>query len=199
MLNSSPAMDFSFQDHQLLIRDTVRTFMQTEVRPHVKHWEQTDHFPLEAIKKLAALGCCGMLMPEEWGGPGLDTLSYVLMLEEVAKVHTALCTAIAVTNSAVQLPLLAHGTQKQKERYLHRLAAGEILGSFCLTEPSAGSDAAGIQTTATPQNTSRQNKNNCHPEPAHFAGEGPAFSSSSPGAPGADVAPGLLGSSSTTH
>src|SRR5208282_510589 len=156
MLNSSPAMDFSFQDHQLLIRDTVRTFMQTEVRPHVKHWEQTDHFPLEAIKKLAALGCCGMLMPEEWGGPGLDTLSYVLMLEEVAKVHTALCTAIAVTNSAVQLPLLAHGTQKQKERYLHRLAAGEILGSFCLTEPSAGSDAAGIQTTATLQNTSLQ-------------------------------------------
>ncbi len=168
MLNSSPAMDFSFQDHQLLIRDTVRTFMQTEVRPHVKHWEQTDHFPLEAIKKLASLGCCGMLMPEEWGGPGLDTLSYVLMLEEVAKVHTALCTAIAVTNSAVQLPLLAHGTQKQKERYLRRLASGEILGSFCLTEPSAGSDAAGIQTTA-----SLQNKNNCHPEQS----EGPAFSS----------------------
>jgi len=142
-------MDFSLSDHQLLIRDTVREFMRTEVRPHVKEWERTDYFPLEAIRKLGALGCCGMLMPEEWGGPGLDTISYVLMLEEVAKVHTAMCTAIAVTNSAVQLPLLAHGTQQQKERYLRRLASGEILGAFCLTEPAAGSDAAGIQSTAT--------------------------------------------------
>jgi alkylation response protein AidB-like acyl-CoA dehydrogenase len=141
-------MDFSFSDHQLLIRDTVREFMRTEVRPQVKDWERTDRFPLEAIRKLGALGCCGMLMPEEWGGPGLDTISYVLMLEEVAKVHTALSTAIAVTNSAVQLPLLAYGTQAQKERYLRRLASGEILGCFCLTEPAAGSDAAGIQSTA---------------------------------------------------
>jgi alkylation response protein AidB-like acyl-CoA dehydrogenase len=142
-------MDFSLSDHQRLIHDTVREFMRTEVRPHVKDWERTDHFPLEAIKKLGALGCCGMLMPEEWGGPGVDTISYVLMLEEVAKVHTALSTAIAVTNSAVQLPLLAHGTQSQKDRYLRRLASGEILGSFCLTEPAAGSDAAGIQSIAT--------------------------------------------------
>jgi alkylation response protein AidB-like acyl-CoA dehydrogenase len=141
-------MDFSFSDHQVLIRDTVREFMRTEVRPHVKDWERTDYFPFETIRKLGALGCCGMLMPEEWGGPGLDTISYVLMLEEVAKVHTAMCTAIAVTNSAVQLPLLAHGTQAQKNCYLRRLASGEILGAFCLTEPAAGSDAAGIQCTA---------------------------------------------------
>ena len=150
MLNFSPAMDFSLSDHQLLIRDTVREFMHTEVRPHVKDWERTDHFPLEAIKKLGALGCCGMLMPEEWGGPGLDTISYVLMLEEVAKIHAAIATALSVTNSAVQLPLLAHGTQAQKSKYLRRLAAGEILGAFCLTEPAAGSDAAGIQSTAVP-------------------------------------------------
>ena len=141
-------MDFSLSDHQLLIRDTVRDFMDTEVRPHVKDWERTDHFPLETIQKLGALGCCGMLMPEPWGGPGLDTISYVLMLEEVAKVHAAMSTTIAVTNSAVQLPLLAHGTEAQKSKYLRRLASGEILGSFCLTEPAAGSDAAGIQTTA---------------------------------------------------
>jgi butyryl-CoA dehydrogenase len=146
-------MDFALSDHQLLIRDTVREFMRTEVRSHVKDWERTDHFPLDAIKKLGALGCCGMLIPEEWGGPGLDTISYVLMLEEIAKVHTAMCTAIAVTNSAVQLPLLAHGTQSQKERYLRRLASGEILGSFCLTEPAAGSDAAGIQSTAIRQSS----------------------------------------------
>jgi alkylation response protein AidB-like acyl-CoA dehydrogenase len=143
-------MDFSLSDHQLLICDTVREFMRTEVRPHVKDWERADHFPLDAVKKLGALGCCGMLMPEEWGGPGLDTISYVLMLEEVAKVHAAMSTAIAVTNSAVQLPLLAHGTEAQKTKYLRRLASGEILGSFCLTEPAAGSDAAGIQSAALP-------------------------------------------------
>lgn len=141
-------MDFSLADHQLLIRDTVRDFMNTEVRPHVKDWERTDHFPLEGIRKLGALGCCGMLTPEEWGGAGLDTMSYVLMLEEVARVHTAMSTAVGVTNSAVQTPLLMSGTESQKSRYLRRLASGEIIGAFCLTEPAAGSDAAGIQSTA---------------------------------------------------
>jgi butyryl-CoA dehydrogenase len=154
-------MDFSFSDHQLLIRDTVRDFMNTEVRPHVKDWERTDHFPLDAIRKLGALGCCGMLMPEEWGGPGLDTLSYVLMLEEVARVHTAMSTALGVTNSAVQIPLLTFGNDAQKSRYLRRLASGEIIGAFCLTEPAAGSDAAGIQATALRCDGNGQN---CHPE-----------------------------------
>jgi butyryl-CoA dehydrogenase len=142
-------MDFSLSDHQLLIRDTVRHFMNTEVLPHVKEWEKAEHFPLDLIKKLGAMGFCGMLMPEEWGGPGLDTISYVLMLEEVARVHTAISTAVAVTNSAVQPPLLAFGSEAQKARYLKPLASGEILGAFCLTEPAAGSDAAGIQCRAT--------------------------------------------------
>jgi alkylation response protein AidB-like acyl-CoA dehydrogenase len=141
-------MDFSFSDHQLLIRDTVRDFMSTEVRPHVKDWERTDHFPLDAIQKLGGLGCCGMLVPEEWSGSALDGISYVLMLEEVARVHTAMSTALSVTNSAVQLPILAFATDDQKSRYLRRLATGEIIGAFCLTEPAAGSDAAGIQARA---------------------------------------------------
>jgi butyryl-CoA dehydrogenase len=141
-------MDFGLSDHQKLIRDTVREFMEAEVRPHVKEWERTEYFPVEAIRKLAEMGCCGMLAPEEWGGPGLDTISYVLMIEEVARVHAAMATALSVTNSAVQPPLLAFGNTEQKNRYLKRLAAGEILGAFCLTEPAAGSDAAGIQATA---------------------------------------------------
>ena len=143
-------MDFALADHQLLIRDTVRQFMETEIRPHVRDWERTDHFPLDAIQKLGALGCCGMLMPEEWGGAGLDTISYVLMLEEVARVHAAMSTALSVTNSAVQVPLLAYGSEAQKSRHLKSLASGQIIGSFCLTEPAAGSDAAGIQMTAVP-------------------------------------------------
>jgi alkylation response protein AidB-like acyl-CoA dehydrogenase len=141
-------MDFSLKDHQKLIRDTVRQFMETEVRPLVKELERQEKFPLETIKKLGEMGCCGMLMPEEWGGPGLDTVSYVLMIEEVARVYTAMSTALGVTNSAVQVPILQFGSDAQKKKYLKRLASGEILGSFCLTESSSGSDAAGIQTTA---------------------------------------------------
>ena len=141
-------MDFSLSDHQKLIRDTVRQFMEAEVRPSVKEMEKAEKFPAEAIQKLGEMGCCGMLMPEEWGGPGLDTVSYVLMLEEVARVFTAMSTAIGVTNSAVQAPLLLFGTDAQKKRYLRRMATGETLGAFCLTEPAAGSDAAGIQARA---------------------------------------------------
>ncbi|HKN74141.1 MAG TPA: acyl-CoA dehydrogenase family protein [Candidatus Acidoferrum sp.] len=141
-------MDFSLNDHQKLIRDTVRQFMEAEVRPSVKQRDREERFPAEEIKKLAELGCCGMMIPEEWGGPGLDTLSYVLMLEEVARVDAAMATSLSVTNSAVQVPLTKFGTEEQKKKYLRRLATGEILGSFCLTEPAAGSDAAGIQARA---------------------------------------------------
>ncbi len=141
-------MDFSLNDHQKLIRDTVRQFMEAEVRPFVKDMEKAEKFPAEAIKKLGEMGCCGMLVPEEWGGPGLDTISYVLMLEEVARVFTAMSTALGVTNSAVQAPLLLFGTEAQKRKYLRRMATGETLGAFCLTEPAAGSDAAGIQARA---------------------------------------------------
>jgi alkylation response protein AidB-like acyl-CoA dehydrogenase len=141
-------MDFSLNDHQKLIRDTVRQFMEAEVRPSVKQRDREERFPAAEIKKLAELGCCGMMIPEEWGGPGLDTLSYVLMLEEVARVDAAMATSLSVTNSAVQVPLTKFGTEEQKKKYLRRLATGEILGSFCLTEPAAGSDAAGIQSRA---------------------------------------------------
>jgi butyryl-CoA dehydrogenase len=141
-------MDFSLNDHQKLIRETVRQFMDAEVRPTVKQRDREERFPLQEIAKLAELGCCGIMTPEEWGGSGLDTLSYVLMLEEVARVDAGMATSLGVTNSAVQIPLLKFGTEEQKKKYLRRLAAGEIIGSFCLTEPAAGSDAAGIQSRA---------------------------------------------------
>jgi alkylation response protein AidB-like acyl-CoA dehydrogenase len=163
-------MDFSLTDHQKLIRDTVRQFMEAEVRPLVKELERQEKFPLDLLKKLGELGCCGMLTPEEWAGPGMDTISYVLMLEEVARVHTAMSTALGVTNSAVQIPLMQFGTAAQKEKYLKRLATGEILGSFCLTESAAGSDAAGIQSTAA-----RHISEHGGPEFA-VADEGSAFS-----------------------
>src|SRR5215475_10873464 len=141
-------MDFSLSDHQKLIRDSVRQFMETEVRPFVKEWEKQERFPAEAVRKLGEIGCCGVTTPEEWGGPGLDTVSYALIMEEVARVFTALSTAIGVTCSAAQGPLLAFGTDAQKKKYLRPMATGEMFGAFCLTEPAAGSDAAGIQARA---------------------------------------------------
>src|ERR1700676_3128503 len=143
-------MDFSLSDHQKLIRDTVREFMEAEVRPSVKQRDREKRFPAAEIRQLAALGCCGMMVPEEWGGPGLDAISYVLMLEEVARIDAAMATALGVTNSAVKIPLLNFGSETQKKKYLQRLATGEILGAFCLTEAQAGSDAAAIQTGAVP-------------------------------------------------
>src|SRR6266436_5689098 len=141
-------MDFSLSDHQKLIRDTVSQFMEAEVRPFVKEMEKAEKFPAEAVRKLGEMGCCGVLIPEEWGGPGLDTVSYALIMEEVARVFTALSTAIGVTCSAVQAPLLMFGNETQKKKYLRRMATGETLGAFCLTESAAGSDAAGIQARA---------------------------------------------------
>jgi butyryl-CoA dehydrogenase len=141
-------MDFSLSDHQELIRDTVHQFMENEVRPGVRQRDREGSFPTAEIKKIAELGCCGMLTPEEWGGGGLDTISFVLMMEEVARVDAAMATSLSVTNSALQPPLLQFGSDAQKKKYLSRMATGEILGAFCLTEPQAGSDAAAIQTRA---------------------------------------------------
>jgi butyryl-CoA dehydrogenase len=141
-------MDFSLNSDQILIRDTVRQFMEAEMRPILREYEREDKFPAEQIRKLGEIGCCGMLVPEEWGGAGTDTVSYAVMLEEVARVCASTAVVISVTSSVGGLPLWKHGTEAQKKKYLPRLSRGEILGGFCLTEPGAGSDAAAIQTRA---------------------------------------------------
>ena len=141
-------MDFSLSSDQLLIRDTVRQFMETEMRPVLREYEREGKFPAEQLRKLGELGCCGMLVPEEWGGAGTDTVSYALMLEEVARVCASTAVALSVTNSVVGIPIWKFGSEAQKKKYLTPLSRGEILGAFCLTEPQAGSDAAGIQTRA---------------------------------------------------
>src|ERR1700680_4430439 len=134
-------MDFSFTDDQQLIRENVRRFMETEVRPVIGRYDREEKFAGAEIRRLAELGCCGMLIPEEWGGAGLDTISYVLMLEEVARVDAGMATLPGGQNSAVQIPLLNFGSDAQKKKYLQRLATGEILGAFCLTENFAGGEA----------------------------------------------------------
>jgi alkylation response protein AidB-like acyl-CoA dehydrogenase len=142
-------MDFSLTDDQRLLRDTVRQFMEAEVRPNLRERESNETFAADELRRIGELGCCGMLVPESWGGAGMETISYAVMLEEVARVDAAMAVALSVTNSVVAMPLWKHGTDGQKEKYLRRLARGEILGAFCLTEPQAGSDAAAIATHAT--------------------------------------------------
>jgi butyryl-CoA dehydrogenase len=141
-------MDFSLTDDQRLIRENVRRFMESEVRPGVRQRDRDERFAGAEIRRLGELGCCGMLIPEDWGGAGLDSISYVLMLEEVARVDASMAVALSVTNSVVAWPLWRHGNDAQRQKYLPRLARGEILGAFCLTEPQAGSDAAAIGTRA---------------------------------------------------
>jgi alkylation response protein AidB-like acyl-CoA dehydrogenase len=142
-------MDFSLTDDQRLIQNTVRQFMDAEVRPTIRARDREEKFASAELRKLGELGCCGMLIPELWGGAGADTISYVLMLEEVARVDAAMAVALSVTNSLAALPILKYGTEAQRRKYLPRLAHGEILGAFCLTEPQAGSDSAAITTSAT--------------------------------------------------
>ena len=142
-------MDFSLTDDQRLIRDAVRQFMDAEVRPTIRERDREEKFASAELRKLGDLGCCGMLVPESLGGVGADTISYVLMLEEVARVDAAMAVALSVTNSLAAFPLAKYGTEAQRQKYLPRLAHGEILGAFCLTEPQAGSDSAAITTSAT--------------------------------------------------
>ena len=125
--------------------------MEAEVRPTIRARDREEKFASSELNKLGVLGCCGMLIPESWGGAGADTISYTLMLEEVARVDAAIAVALSVTNSLAALAVFTYGTERQREKYLRRLGHGEILGSFCLTEPGAGSDAAAIATSAKRQ------------------------------------------------
>ncbi len=132
-----------------MIRDAVREFSRNRLAPFAAEWDRNKHFPKEALAELAGLGAFGVVVPEQWGGAGLDTISLALVLEEIAAGDGATSTIISVNNSVVCGPLLAFGTEAQKEKYLRPLASGKWLGCFCLTEPQAGSDAAAITLRAT--------------------------------------------------
>lgn len=134
---------------QKMIRDAVRAFAQEELWPHAAQWDRDHTFPRQAHKGLAALGCYGICVPEEYGGAGLDYLTLSLVLEEIAAGDGGTSTAISVTNCPYNAILMKYGTQAQKQQWLVPAARGDILGAFCLTEPHAGSDASAVRTTAT--------------------------------------------------
>jgi len=141
-------MDFTLTDEQRMIQETARDFAEKELRPIAEKVDETREPPMDAIGKLGELGFLGMLVPEEYGGAGLDDVSYVLAMEEIARGCASACVIMDVNNSLVCEPLRMFGNEEQKRKYLTPLARGEKLGAYCLTEANAGSDAGNLQTRA---------------------------------------------------
>jgi len=141
-------MNFNLSEEHLMIRDAARDFAQTELLPGVIERDTNQTFPHEQIKKLGELGFMGMMVDPNYGGSGLDTLSYVLAMEELSKIDASASVVVSVNNSLVCWGLDTFGNDEQKAKYLPKLAAGENIGAFCLSEPEAGSDATSQSTTA---------------------------------------------------
>ncbi len=142
-------MDFGLTDDQREIRSLAREFADAEIAPHAADWDREHRFPHEVFARLAELGLMGVCVPEEHGGAGADFLSYVLVLEELSRADAGVGVTVAVHTSACTLPILAFGTEEQRERFVPPLARGEAIGAFALTEAEAGSDAGSIRTAAT--------------------------------------------------
>jgi acyl-CoA dehydrogenase len=133
---------------QQQIRDLARQFAEEEIRPHLDEWERQEELPRGLVRQLGELGFLGMLIPEEWDGLGLDTVSYLVALEEIAWGDASAALAMSIHNSLPTQMILAHGTPEQKERWLKPMARGELLGAFALSEAEAGSDAAALAAQA---------------------------------------------------
>jgi alkylation response protein AidB-like acyl-CoA dehydrogenase len=141
-------MRFRLNETQLMIQETAQRFAQDELAPTILERDEKEEFPHEAVRMMADLGFMGMMVSEQWGGAGLDTISYVLAVEEISKVDASAGVIMSVNNSLVCWGIEEYGTNEQKERYLKDLAAGRKLGAFALSEPEAGSDATNQRTTA---------------------------------------------------
>jgi len=141
-------MDFSLTEEHIMIRDAAHDFAQTELLPEVIERDEKQIFPTEQIKKMGELGFLGMMVDPKYGGGGMDTISYVLAMEEISKIDASASVVMSVNNSLVCWGLEAYGTEEQKQKYLVPLASGKIIGAFCLSEPEAGSDATSQHTTA---------------------------------------------------
>jgi alkylation response protein AidB-like acyl-CoA dehydrogenase len=141
-------MNFSLTEEHLMIRDAARDFAQTELLPGVIDRDNKQEFPNELVKKMGDLGFLGIMVDPKYGGSGMDTLSYVLIMEELSKVDASASVIVSVNNSLVCYGLEHYGSEEQKQKYLTKLVTGEFIGAFCLSEPEAGSDATSQGTTA---------------------------------------------------
>ncbi|RJG09148.1 acyl-CoA dehydrogenase [Pseudomonas cavernicola] len=135
-------------EQDLQIRDVARQFAQERLKPFAADWDREHRYPAEALREMSALGFLGMLVPEQWGGAQTGHLAYAMALEEIAAGDGACSTIMSVHNSVGCMPIYKFGSDEQKQRYLTRLASGEIIGAFALTEPQAGSDASALKTRA---------------------------------------------------
>jgi alkylation response protein AidB-like acyl-CoA dehydrogenase len=144
-------MDFRPTDEQVLLRRTVREFAEIEIRPHVREWDEAQHFPSELVPKLAALGLMGIQFDEQYGGAAMSAIDYCICLEELARVDPGVALSIAAHNGLCSAHINLFGTEQQKRTFLTPLARGEKVGAWGLTESTSGSDAAGMRTTATRQ------------------------------------------------
>ncbi len=141
-------MDFSLTEEHLMIRDAARDFAKNELLPGVIERDTKQEFPAQQIKMMGELGFLGMMVDPKYGGGGMDTLSYAIAMEEISKIDASASVVMSVNNSLVCYGLEKYGTEEQKQKYLTKLATGEKLGAFCLSEPEAGSDATSQKTTA---------------------------------------------------
>ena len=144
-------MDLRPTADQELLRRSVREFAEAEIRPHVMEWDEQQHFPPALVSRLAELGLLGMQFPEEFGGAGLSAVDYCICIEELARVCPGVALSVAAHNGLCTAHIAAFGSDEQKRRFLPRLVMGEVLGAWGLTEAGAGSDAAGMRTTAVRQ------------------------------------------------
>jgi hypothetical protein len=142
-------MDFRPTEEQVLLRRSVREFAETEIRPHVRAWDQEQHFPRELMGKLASLGLLGIQFPEQYGGAGMTAIDYCICIEELARVDPGVALSVAAHNGLCSSHIFLFGNEDQKQKYLTQLARGEKIGAWGLTESTSGSDAAGMRTTAT--------------------------------------------------
>lgn len=141
-------MTFELSEEQIAVRDAARDFANTELLPGVIERDENQQFPAEQIKKMGELGFMGMMVDPKFNGGGMDTISYVLAMEEISKIDASASVAMSVNNSLVCWGIEKYGSEEQKKKYLTKLATGEVLGAFCLSEPEAGSDATSQKTTA---------------------------------------------------
>jgi alkylation response protein AidB-like acyl-CoA dehydrogenase len=141
-------MDFDLTEDQLQIKQSIREFAEGEIAPHVRAWDEKQHFPTELLPKLAEQGCMGVIFPEEYGGAGMGYVEYVTIIEELSRVDGSVGISVAAHNSLCSNHIYMFGTEEQRQKFLVPLARGEKLGAWGLTEPQAGSDASGTRTTA---------------------------------------------------
>src|SRR3954447_3940901 len=142
-------MDFRLTEEQVLLRRSVREFAETEIRPHVREWDETQHFPSEVIPALADLGLLGIQFPEQYGGAGMSAIDYCICIEELARVDPGLALSVPAHNELCSAHIFIFGNEDQRRRWLVPLAKAEKIGAWGLTESTAGRYAAGMRTTAT--------------------------------------------------